>query len=156
MLFSLLVNHFIVPDANKERLAFEEKYYRDVMVVEDYHAEYPGNQSVYFSNFNNRDKRINDFTFQQWGENNKPEYFIKSRYALNAPGSHDWTLRDVYVKDFNDDFIDIRHLKSLDTTFNFTISRWHIEKAQLLQCLLMNLLFYQERKRKRIFHGSNV
>ena len=61
-----------------------KKYYRDVMIVEDYHAEYPGNQHVYFSNFNNRDKRINDFTFQQWGENNKPKYFIKSRYALNA------------------------------------------------------------------------
>jgi len=130
MLFSLLVNHFIVPEANKERLAFEEKYYRDVMVVEDYHAEYPGNQSVYFSNFNNRDKRINDFTFQQWGENNKPEYFIKSRYALNTPGSHDWTLRDLYIKDFTDDHIDIRHLKSLDTTFNFTISEMaHRESA---------------------------
>ena len=46
MLLSLFINHFIVPNANTERLAFEEKYYRDVMIVEDYHAEYPGNQHV--------------------------------------------------------------------------------------------------------------
>lgn len=122
MLFSLLVNHFIVPNANKERLAFEEKYYRDIMIVEDYHAEYPGNQSVFFSNFNNRDKRINDFTFQQWGEDQKPKCFIKCRYALNEPGSNNWELRDLYIKDFSKDHIDIRHLKTLDTTFNFTIS----------------------------------
>ena len=94
MLFSLFVNHFIVPNANKGRLEFEEKYYRDVMVVEDYHAEYPGNQSVYFSNFNNRDKRINDFTFQQWGDNHKPVYFVKSRYAINKPGTNHWELNE--------------------------------------------------------------
>lgn len=122
MLFSLFVNHFIVPNANKGRLEFEEKYYRDVMVVEDYHAEYPGNQSVYFSNFNNRDKRINDFTFQQWGDNHKPVYFVKSRYAINKPGTNHWELNDLYEKIFFDDHIVIRHLKSLDTTFNFTIS----------------------------------
>ncbi|MFM1809702.1 MAG: hypothetical protein RLZZ382_927, partial [Bacteroidota bacterium] len=38
MLLSLLLNHFIVPNANKLRLGFEEKYYRDVMMVENYHA----------------------------------------------------------------------------------------------------------------------
>ena len=49
---------------------------------------------------------------------------------MNAPGSHDWTLRDLYIKDFTDDHIDIRHLKSLDTTFNFTISEMaHRESA---------------------------
>ena len=34
MLLSLLLNHFIVPNANKLRLGFEEKYYRDVMMVQ--------------------------------------------------------------------------------------------------------------------------
>ena len=53
MILSLILNHFIVPRANKVRLDFEEKYYRDEMLVEDYHAEYPGNQLVYFSNYIN-------------------------------------------------------------------------------------------------------
>ena len=94
MLFSLFINHFIVPNANKARLDFEEKYYRDVMVVDDYHAEYPNNQSVFFSNYNDRDKRINDFTFQQWTSDHKPSCFIKSRYALNKPGSLDETFEN--------------------------------------------------------------
>lgn len=49
MLISLVMNHFILPRSNQTRLDFEEKYYRDAMSVEDYHAEYPGNQVVYFS-----------------------------------------------------------------------------------------------------------
>ena len=130
MLFSLFINHFIVPNANKARLDFEEKYYRDVMVVDDYHAEYPNNQSVFFSNYNDRDKRINDFTFQQWTSDHKPSCFIKSRYALNKPGSSIWQLKDLYIKNFYKDHIEIRHLKTLDTSFNFTISEMaHRESA---------------------------
>ena len=36
MIFSFVLNHFIVPRSSKVRLAFEEKYYRDVLSVEDY------------------------------------------------------------------------------------------------------------------------
>lgn len=122
MLFSLMINHFMVPRANKVRLAFEEKYYRDVMVVRDYHAEFPENVSVYFSNFTNSDGRVNDFTFQKWSPDMKPIYFVKSRYALNEPNSKRWVLNDLYEKRFFKDSIAIRHIKTLDTTFNFSIS----------------------------------
>ena len=122
MLFSLFINHFVVPRANKDRLKFEEKYYRDVMIVEDYHAEFPGNESVYFSNYTNTDGRVNDFTFQKWNKDNTPELFIKARYAMNTGDSKQWELTDLYEKRFFDDHISIRHLKSMDTTFKFSIS----------------------------------
>ena len=38
MLGSLVFNHFIIPKANKVRLAFEEKYYWRGMSVQDYYA----------------------------------------------------------------------------------------------------------------------
>ena len=122
MFFSLGINHFLVPRANKVRLSFEEKYYRDAMVVRDYHAEFPGNESVYFSNYTNSDGRVNDFTFQKWSSNRAPIYFLKSRYALNIPNSKKWELHDFYEKRFFKDSISIRHIKKLDTTFNFSIS----------------------------------
>ena len=53
---SLILNHFIVPRTNKVRLAFEEKYYRDVLTVDNYQAEYPGNELVYFSNYSDNIK----------------------------------------------------------------------------------------------------
>ncbi len=122
MVFSLFVNHFVVPRANKERLKFEEKYYRDVMIVEDYHAEFPGHESVYFSNYTSTEGRINDFTFQKYNDDNTPHLFIKARYASNERGSKQWKLTDLYVKRFHPGHIQIRHLKTLDTTFQFSVS----------------------------------
>ena len=122
MLFSLGINHFLVPRANKVRLSFEEKYYRDAMVVRDYHAEFPGEESVYFSNYTNSDGRVNDFVFQKWSKERKPIYFLKSRYALNQPNSKQWELHDFYEKRFYNDSIALRHVKRLDTSFNFSIS----------------------------------
>ena len=122
MLFSLGINHFMVPRANKVRLAFEEQYYRDAMIVRDYHAEFPNNESVYFSNYNTSDGRVNDFTFQKWSKERKPKFFLKSRYAVNEPNSKTWVLHDFYEKRFYQDSISIHHIQELDTTFDFSIS----------------------------------
>ena len=122
MLFSLMINHFMVPRANKVRLSFEEKYYRDAMIVRDYHAEFPNNVSVFFSNYTNSDGRVNDFTFQKWSKEMKPIYFLKCRYALNEPNSKNWVLHDFYEKRFYADSTSIRHVQALDTVFSFSIS----------------------------------
>jgi hypothetical protein len=92
------LNHFIIPRANKVRLDFEEKYYRDAILVEDYHADYPGNQTVYFSNYSNNAEEINDLTVQKWNDSNQPVYFLKARSAYNKPGTFEWTLKDYYEK----------------------------------------------------------
>ena len=92
------------------------------MIVRDYHAEFPNNESVYFSNYNTSDGRVNDFTFQKWSKNREPEFFLKSRYVLNEPNSNNWVLHDFYEKRFYQDLISIRHIQKLDTTFDFSIS----------------------------------
>jgi lipopolysaccharide export system permease protein len=98
MIISLILNHFIVPRANKVRLDFEEKYYRDVMLVEDYHAEYPGNQLVYFSNYSNSEDQVHDLTIQTWNDSNQPVSFLKARLAKNYPRTNKWQLVDYYKK----------------------------------------------------------
>ena len=92
MIISLILNHFIIPRANKVRLDFEEKYYRDVMLVEDYHAEYPGNQLVYFSNYSNSEDQVHDLTIQTWNDSNQPVSFLKARLAKNYPQTNKWQL----------------------------------------------------------------
>lgn len=121
MLLSLLLNHFIVPRANKVRLAFEEKYYRDEMLVENYHAEYPGNQVVYFSNYSNTEGQVNDFVVQQWDDSNHAKNFLKARTAKNIPGTNKWTLTDLYKKQHGFPKGGLMHQHKLDTSFNFRI-----------------------------------
>jgi lipopolysaccharide export system permease protein len=121
MLISLVLNHFIVPRANKVRLDFEEKYYRDVMLVEDYHAEYPGNQLVYFSNYSNSEDQVHDLTIQSWNDSNQPTHFLKTRLAKNYPGTNKWQLTNYYEKNLAFPKGIIKQGAKKDTIFQFKI-----------------------------------
>ena len=125
------------------------------MIVEDYHAEY---------------QEINMFTFRisiieikglmillsSNGRKQQTKIFYQIAICIKCPcDSHDWTLRDVYVKDFNDNYIDIRHLKFLDTTFSFTISEMaHRESAA--SSMSFNELRYSFIKREKEKGSSMV
>ncbi|MFM6946678.1 MAG: LptF/LptG family permease [Flavobacteriales bacterium] len=118
---SLILNHFIVPRTNKVRLAFEEKYYRDVLTVDNYQAEYPGNELVYFSNYSGQDQRIHDLTIQKWSKDQKPIYFLRARFAQNKPGTDQWKLTDYYEKDYRFPKGLLVHGQTKDTTFSYRI-----------------------------------
>ena len=120
-ILSLILNHFIVPRTNKVRLAFEEKYYRDVLTVDNYQAEYPGNELVYFSNFSGQDQRIHDLTIQKWSKDQEPIYFLRARFAENKPGTNQWKLTDYYENDYQFPKGKLIHGRSKDTTFTYRI-----------------------------------
>ena len=120
MILSFALNHFIVPRSSKVRLAFEEKYYRDVLSVEDYQAEYPGNELVYFSNYTTVENQIHDLTIQKWNVENEPIYFFRARTAKNIPGTNRWRVKDYYEKDYTFPKGKLIHRAQKDTTFTFT------------------------------------
>jgi len=120
-LLSLLLNHFIVPNSNKLRLGFEEKYYRDVMMVENYHADYPGNTSVYFSNYTNEAGKVTNFVVQQWGDSIQPIFFLKANEAINRPGTTQWTLKNVYIKQISFPKGKVQYRSNMDTVLSFSI-----------------------------------
>ena len=121
MILSLILNHFIVPNANKLRLNFEEKYYRDVMMVENYHADYPNNISVYFSSYTNEAGKVSNFVIQQWGDSSQPVFFLKANEAMNKPGTNEWHLTNVYIKRIDFPKGSLKYKSTLDTTFSFSM-----------------------------------
>ncbi|MBM3160154.1 MAG: LptF/LptG family permease [Bacteroidetes bacterium] len=121
MLFSLFLNHLIVPVANKKRLDFENQYYRNALVVEDYNATYPNNSHVYFSHFMEKENKLHDFVFEQFDEQHRIKYFLKARYAKNIPGTFQWTLEDYYEKTFEFPIGTISYGQRKDTSFAFQI-----------------------------------
>lgn len=120
MVISLVMNHFVLPTSNQKRLDFENKYYRDAISVADYHAEYPGNQVVYFSSYYSEKNEVHDFVLEQW-DNNHLVYFLKARTAENISGTDTWRLTDYferYIGYPNDSLVEGR---TKDTTFHFNI-----------------------------------
>ena len=104
MLMSLVLNHFVLPRANRVRLDFEESFYRDRLLVENYHAEFPGNELVHYASYNSHENIINDFVIEKYDRHNRLLHFLKARTATVAPDSSNWHLADVFerVISFND------------------------------------------------------
>ena len=121
MVLSLILNHFIIPRANKVRLSFEEKYYRDRMHVEEYHAEFPNNEVVYFSSYGSEDNLINEFVVEKWDKEKKITHFLKAKTAQNIIRTNKWILTDYFERKigYPNDVLIQRQRK--DTTFQFTI-----------------------------------
>lgn len=135
-LVSLVLNHFIIPRSNRVRLEFEEKFYRNDLVVEDYHAEFPGKEYIHFSNYVASTHSLNEFVIEKYNEKNELIRLIKARTAQAKPGSNKWRLIDSYERiitppksvktpagedamEFTNDVLVERKFK--DTVFNFII-----------------------------------
>ncbi|WP_300665824.1 LptF/LptG family permease [Fluviicola sp.] len=99
MLMSLVLNHFVLPRANRVRLDFEESFYRDRLVVENYHAEFPGNELVHYASYNSQESIINDFVIERYDNKNRLIHFLKARTAtVDSAKPNYWHLTDVFER----------------------------------------------------------
>ena len=153
MIISLIFNHFIIPHSNKERLSFEEKYYRNTMSVEDYHAEFPGHQVVYFRTYTAETNLIYDLVVEKWDENRKLTSFIKASTAENMPGSNIWILHDYYERIVGDTNDRIASGPRKDTTFQFSIDEMATRENIAEAMNYYELKGFIERERKK---GSSM
>jgi lipopolysaccharide export system permease protein len=123
MLISLVLNHFVIPNTNRMRLNFEEKYYRDLMLVDEYHAEYPGGQVIYFKSYDAAKDRAMNFVLEQESEDGiGVDYFIKAESAENVAGTDKWILRNYYERYHGDTNDVVRDGLRKDTVFQFRMT----------------------------------
>jgi len=123
MLTSLILNHFVIPNTNRMRLTFEEKYYREKMYVDDYHAEYPGGQIVYFKSYDPVTERAMEFVMEQEDPNGERlSYFIKAESAENVDGTNKWILRNYYERYHGDTNDIVRDGLRKDTVLQFNMT----------------------------------
>jgi lipopolysaccharide export system permease protein len=128
MLVSLLLNHFIVPLSNQKRLDFEERFYRDRIYVENFHAEFPGNQHVYFDNYASDEGVVYGLKIENWTKDRQLTSYLSATSATNIPGTKKWKINGFYVriidpnsnnKDAVPDHLTAGNVK--DTSFQFKI-----------------------------------
>lgn len=123
MVISLVLNHFVIPNTNRMRLNFEEKYYREQMYVDEYHAEYPGGQIVYFKSYDAVTERAMNFVMEQEDPSGLGiTYFIKAESAENVEGTNKWILRNYYERYHGDTNDVVRDGLRKDTVFQFNMT----------------------------------
>jgi lipopolysaccharide export system permease protein len=98
MLISLVMNHFVLPQANRVRLQFEEDYYRSVRRVSNYYAQFPGKKTVYFDSYRSDINRVLGLVVEQRDENNRVISIVRAREAINADSTFNWELQDYFIR----------------------------------------------------------
>ena len=121
-IFSLLLNLFIIPPANKGRLAFENKYVKKQYVNTDRNIHYqinPG-EFLYMESFSNFSKSGTKFTLEKM-EGHKMISKLSAENAVWDSTSRSWQLYDFYHRKFDDKGVQtIIQGAQMDTVINLT------------------------------------
>jgi len=97
-IFSLVLNHYVVPVSNKARLDFEEKYYRNSLMVNDYVAEFPHHTIVYYDFYSADDHRISNLHIEKWDDNNHLQQYIQTASASYNKKTGRWHLENYFIR----------------------------------------------------------
>lgn len=133
-IFSLVLNLYIIPPANKHRIAFEEQYVRKKFLNTNRNIHYqlsPG-EYVYMETFNNLTKTAMKFTLESL-DGHKITSKLSAESAIWDSTKQGWRLYDYYIRTFkgNEEIIEKGQTKDtvINLTFNDLATRQNINET---------------------------
>ena len=127
-LLSLCLNLFVIPESNKTRLDFENKYIktRFMSVGRNVHYQISPGEYVYAESFSSWNKTAYRFTLERI-ENNKLVSKISAESAVYDTTSGKWRLKKYFIRDYNEDLTDkIRSGNQIDTTLALSVKDFYL------------------------------
>lgn len=120
---ALLLNHFIIPHANRTRLEFEERYSRKQRIVEekDLHLEVEPGVIAYFQSIDLSSNTGIRMSLEHWDENNRLTKKLLSKRAVQDTSSNRWVIYDYILRTNIGTHEKIRRGAQLDTVLTFGI-----------------------------------
>ena len=131
---SLLINHSVLPAANRIRLAFEEEHIRATYFVDDkhMHREIAPGTIAYFESFNVQEKMGFRFSLEHW-ENDVLTRKLTSDRAQYDSLNGRWRISDYLLRTMDGTTESIQRGQMLDTVINLKPSdmgqRWETAMA---------------------------
>ena len=150
-LFSLCLNLFIIPDANKTRLEFENQYVktRFKSVGRNVHYQISPGEFVFAESFRSWNNTAYRFTLEKIVDN-KLVSKISAESAVYHEDTDTWTLKKYFIRDYNEDLTDrIRSGKQIDTTIALSSKDFYLTEktVETLNYKELNNLIDTQRMR---------
>ncbi len=151
-LFSLGLSLFVIPNANKERVAFETKYIKgkkEVITGRNMHYQISPGDFVFVESFSTWNNTAYKFTLEKIREN-KLVSKLTAETAVWDSTFNGWTLKKYFIRDYSDNLEDnIRSGAKLDTVINLNISDFYMRKhtVETLSYNELNQLIDTQRMR---------
>ncbi len=116
---SVYLNHFVLPNANKVRLEFEENYMHHPLVYNNVHREVSPGVIIYFKN--NYSGYLDSYCMEKW-ENNELKSILFAQQAFEDTVNKTWKLRYYFMRTLGEDRDIITRGDEMDTALGFTVS----------------------------------
>ena len=125
LIISVLMNHYIAPYANKNRLDFENKFTKYNVNFKDVHLELAEGTIVSYRQFIGNTTTVRRLWVENWKENENGQWELESDMQVErAEGdsiSNNWKLKNTFIRKIgkiNDELIT---KKIIDTVLSFNI-----------------------------------
>ncbi|MEZ4740674.1 MAG: LptF/LptG family permease [Flavobacteriales bacterium] len=131
---SLIINHSVLPAANKVRLAFEEEHIRATFRVDakHIHREIAPGSIAYFESYNAQEKMGFRFSLEQWDGDSLTRKLTSDRAQYDSVAGH-WRVSDYLLRTIDGEHEHIVKGHMLDTVINLKPSdlgqRWESSMA---------------------------
>jgi lipopolysaccharide export system permease protein len=118
---SLYLNHWVIPKANKNRVAFEEAYFRHPFrnLNKNIHKQVVPGQIMYFESYNVEKNVGYKFSLEQW-DDNKLKYKILSEYSIWDSVEQRWMVFNYTERFYEKNGERIVKGERLDSAYAFT------------------------------------
>jgi len=128
-ILSLCLNLFVIPEANKTRLDFQEQYFKNSKaksVGRNVHYQIAPGQFVYAESFSSWNNTAYRFTLEKI-ENHKLVSKISAETAVYDTAKCSWRLKKYFIREYNDDLTDnIRSGRQLDTIIPLSVKDFYL------------------------------
>ncbi len=125
--FSLVLNLFVIPDASKTRVEFENQYFKNKnkSIGRNVHYQIAPGEFVYAESFSSWNNTAYKFTLEKI-EDNKLVSKISAETAVYDTLKQSWRLKKYFIRDFNEDLTDrIRTGKQMDTVLALNVQDFY-------------------------------
>jgi lipopolysaccharide export system permease protein len=127
-LFSLCLNLFIIPEANKTRLDFENQYIKQRYkgVGRNVHYQIAPGEYVFAESFSSWNSTAYRFTLEKI-ENDRLVSKISAESAVYDSTSNSWRLKKYFIREYNDDLTDrVRSGRQMDTVIALSVKDFYL------------------------------
>lgn len=156
LVFSLLSNHYWVPEANKRRIDFESKYIWPPGPMENTNLQVDDSTIVHYNRYSPLDHSVTRLWVENWRKDENGLYTMykdmQVHVALGDSLSNKWTLTKVFVRYINDSSEIVKIIPKVDTVLHFNVKELGIENNKMVAMTTPELLNYLEKQKKK---GAN-
>lgn len=150
---SLYLNHFVLPQSNKTRLVFEEKYLRNRFENRDknIHRKLDSETYYFFSGYDSYSNIGYNFAFEKIKDGIR-YYYLKSDRLKWDSVLQRWSLENYFLREINGMTETVKKGSRLDTTFAFHPTEFTTRdnKIEAMTTPVLNKFIQEEREK-----GSN-